>query len=93
MLCKTHLNNIVNNTTQVSEAVQNDERLKGVVLEKPRVDGIGELAGSSVNIRFMVVSKPGLKALVQRVNNEYIHKFLRSELAYPTRRIIQETAN
>ena len=82
---------ILNN--QVSEAVANDPRIKDVLLEKPRTDGIGELAGSSVNIRFMVVSKPGLLALVQRVSNEHIHQFLRSELAYPTRRIINENAS
>lgn len=76
----------------VADGVLNDERLKGKILEKPRVDGIGELAGSSVNIRFMVVTKPGLHALVSFVSNEYIHKFLRSELAYPTNRIIQEQA-
>jgi len=80
--------NLLNN--EVSEAVSNDARLRGMLLEKPKTDGVGELAGSSVNIRFMVVSKPGLLALVKRVSNEHIHKFLRSDLAYPTMRVLNE---
>ena len=46
---------ILNN--EVSTGVQNDASLDGLLLEKPRTDGIGELAGSSVNIRFMIISK------------------------------------
>ena len=78
---------------EVSEAVSNDPRLKGLLMDKPRTDGVGELAGSSVNIRFLVIAKPGLLALVKRVSNEHIHKYLRSELAYPTSRILSEAVN
>ena len=82
---------ILNN--EVCEAVLSDERIKGKILNTPCVDGIGELAGSSVNIRFLVVAKPGLQAVVQRVTNDYVHKYLRTYLAYPTARIIAENAD
>ena len=75
--------------TEVVEKVENDKRLKDVIMNKPFVDGIGELAGSSVNIRLVVKCKAGTKVLVDRVCNEYIHKYLGSELAYPTTRIIK----
>ena len=75
--------------TDVVDKVEKDERLKGVILAKPVVDGIGQLADSSVNIRFVVKCKAGTRVLVDRVCNEYIHEFLGSELAYPTTRIVK----
>ena len=75
---------------KVIKDVENDVRIKSIILEKPIIDGIGELAGSSVNIRLLVRSKAGYSALINRVCNEYIHSHLKTELAYPTTRIINK---
>ena len=82
--CITKLNTIV------SDEIMKDERVKDIIMSKPIVDGIGELAGSSVNIRFLIKSKPGTKLLVDFVSNEYCHKHLGNNMAYPTHRIIKD---
>lgn len=80
--CMELLNN------EIKEEIKNDKRIIDLILEDPYIDGINELSDYSVNIRYCMKCKPGMHFYVKRIVNFYIHKYLSSDIAYPTTKLV-----